>query len=223
MNPKFSKCSNSRITKFYGPLGTGKTTLVYVFFKTISFVKNIINSDDATDYEIKKEKINLKDLNLSEKAKIKIKKYQNYIQNDIEVKDNLNLSYSSFEESSINSNKHNHLINLDEIEEREIYYRRKESKKRNKRKENKENLEIKQIISSYYDKEFEDNDSTEEEYNFLSSFYVNLEKEKREDLSRANQKYFEYELISLFKTYKFYQYHIHRYICPNILGIYIFY
>jgi len=197
MNRKFNKCSNSRITKFYGPLGTGKTTLVYVFFKTISFIQNLINSDDVTNYEIKKNKINLKDLNLSKKAKIKIKKYQNNVQNYIEVNNNLNLSYSSFEESSIDSNKQNNLINLDEIEEKEILYRRKESK---------ENIEIKQSISPYYDKEYEGNDSTEEEYNFLSSFYVNLEKERTEDLSRANQKYVEYELINLFKTYKFYQY-----------------
>ena len=213
MNRKFNKCSNSRITKFYGPLGTGKTTLVYVFFKTISFVQNLINSDDVTDYEIKKNKINLKDLNLSKKAKIKIKKYQNNIQNYIEVNNNLNLSYSSFEESSIDSNKQNNLINLDEIEEKEILYRRKESK---------ENIEIKQSISPYYDKEYEGNDSTEEEYNFLSSFYVNLEKERTEDLSRANQKYVEYELINLFKTYKFYQYHMHRYITQESIFLFIF-
>jgi ABC-type lipopolysaccharide export system ATPase subunit len=195
MNRKFSKCSNSRITKFYGPLGTGKTTLVYVFFKTISFAQNLLDSDDATGNEIKKDKINLKDVNLSKRAKIKIKKYQNNVQNYIEVNDNLNLSNSSFEESSIDSNKQNHLINLDEIEEKEICYKRKESKEGKKRKESKENIEIKQIISPYYDKEFEGYDSTEEEYNFLSSFYVNLEKERTEDLSRSNQKYVEYELI----------------------------
>ena len=151
-------------------------------------------------------------MNLSKKAKIKIKKYQNNIQNYIEVNNNLNLSYSSFEESSIDSNKQNNLINLDEIEEKEILYRRKESK---------ENKKIKQSISPYYDKEYEGNDSTEEEYNFLSSFYVNLEKERTEDLSRANQKYVEYELINLFKTYKFYQYHMHRYITQESIFLFI--
>ena len=33
MSSKFKKCSNARITKFYGPFGTGKSTLVYLFFK----------------------------------------------------------------------------------------------------------------------------------------------------------------------------------------------
>ena len=76
MNKKFDKCSNSRITKFYGPFETGKSTLVYAFFKTISYVSSLINSDNNANSEEKKENINFKEINLSKNSKIKIQKYK---------------------------------------------------------------------------------------------------------------------------------------------------
>ena len=92
----------------------------------------------------------------------------------------------------------------------------KEKKKKNIFLEKKENKtkKNKHIISLLYEKEYENNDSTEEEFKFLSSFYINLDKEKTIEDSKSNRKYFEYELMNLFKTYKFYQYII-SYINSN--------
>ena len=118
MNPKFGKCSNSRITKFYGPLGTGKSTLVYLFFKAIAFVRSLINSSNV-DENKKSNKISLKELTLNKKFKIKIKKYKNIFDNNIEVDGDLNMSSSSEESNSDSFNDEN-IIPLKEIEEEEI-------------------------------------------------------------------------------------------------------
>ena len=188
MDKKFDKCSNSRITKFYGPFGTGKSTLVYAFFKTISYVESLINSSNNNNSDEKKDNINFEKLNLKKKSNIKIKKYKKKLPNNIEVDENsFDLVYSS---SDSDSNKSNNSINLEEIE----------------KKESKENEEIKHIIYKDYEKEYEGNDSTDEEYNFLSSCYIDLEKERIQEVSNANKKYFEYEIMQLFKTYKFYKY-----------------
>ena len=195
MDKKFDKCSNSRITKFYGPFGTGKSTLVYAFFKTISYVESLINSGNNNNSDEKKDNINFEKLNLKKKSNIKIKKYKKKLPNNIEVDENsFDLVYSS---SDSDSNKSNNSINLEEIEKKEISFEKKESK---------ENEEIKHIIYKDYEKEYEGNDSTDEEYNFLSSCYIDLEKERIQEVSNANKKYFEYEIMQLFKTYKFYKY-----------------
>ena len=175
-NEKFEKCSNSRITKFYGPFGTGKTTLLYSFFKTISYVPISVNSNDDIDYS-KKNSINIKDIKLKKNSQIDIKKYKNAFEDNIEVDDKLSLSYSS-EEQSRDPNESNNIIDLEEKENSSDI-------------ETKENKELKSIISSFYEKEYEDNDSTEDQYSFLSSLYVDLEKEKTKELSEFNQKYFE--------------------------------
>ena len=194
-NPDFEKCSNSRITRFYGPKGTGKTTLIYAFFKTISYVPEDVNSHDNINYD-KKDSINLKNINLYKNHKINIKNYKNTLKDNIEVDSELSLIDSS-EELISDSNEVNNNIDLEEKYKKENSYESKKSK---------ENQKMKNIISPYYQKEYENNDSTEEEYNFLSSVYIDLEKEKTEELSKANQKYFEYELMQLFRTYKYYQY-----------------
>ena len=191
MNPKFSKCSNSRITKFYGPLGTGKSTLVFLFFKSISFIPSFMDSDDDFDNDKITNNISFEDLISNKKLKIKIKKYKNIFNYDIEV--DVSLKSLNLDEESF---KNENTIYLEEIEEKEIP----------EKKESKENKVIEQIISPLYEKEYENNDSTEEEFNFLSSFYINLDRERTPEDSRRNQKYFEYELMQLFRTYKFYQY-----------------
>ena len=84
MSKKFDKCSNSKITKFYGPLGTGKSTLIYAFFKTISYVSYLTNSYNIDNKEKKKENLCLKELNLGNK--IKIKKYEKPFKIKYEVK-----------------------------------------------------------------------------------------------------------------------------------------
>ena len=204
MNVKFNKCSNSRITKFYGPSGTGKSTLVYAFFKTISKVSSLIGSNGGFGLEEKKDNLNLKELNLSKKSKINIKENKTMFSDDIEVNEDLSCSFSS-EESNKDVKMSHNIIDLEEIEEKEISSERKKSK---------ENKEIKDIVSPDYEKEYEGIDSTDEEFNFLSSLYVDLKKERTQEISKANQKYFEYELMYLFKTYKFYRYII-SYINSN--------
>ena len=189
MNQKFSKCSNSRITKFYGPLGTGKSTLIYLFFKAIAFIPSFMDSIDDCDNN--KKNVSFEDLISNKNLKIEIKKYKNIFNEGIEV--DVSLKSLNLDEEAF---KNENTIDLEEIDEKEI----KEVK------ESKENTIIEHIISPLYEKEYENNDSTEEEFNFLSSFYINLDKERTTEDSKTNQKYFEYELMLLFRTYKFYQY-----------------
>ena len=203
MDPKFEKCSNSRITKFYGPFGTGKSTLVYLFFKTISYVSSSKESDDFTNLDKIICNKNLQELISKKKYKIKIKKDKNKYKSNIEVDKELNFNDSD-DESSSDSYMEEKNIELKEKEKNNIFLEKKE----NKTKKNKH------IISLLYEKEYENNDSTEEEFKFLSSFYINLDKEKTIEHSKSNRKYFEYELMNLFKTYKFYQYII-SYINSN--------
>ena len=183
MNPKFDKCSNSKITKIYGPFGTGKSTLVYAFFKTNSFVPDIFNTSDIENNENKKE--DFKKL-ISNKS-VKIIQHKNLLKNNIEV--NEESSLSSKEESSDDSNldgrkNSDDNINLDE-------------------KKEKEKKETEHITLGLYEKEFNlDNQNI----HFLSSFYVDLQKERTNKVSIINKQYFEFELIQLFKTYKYYKY-----------------
>ena len=114
MNPKFDKCSNSRITKFYGPFGTGKSTLVYLFFKTISYVSNSTKSDNlSNDKNANKLYINLQKLISRKKSKITIKKSKNTLSNNIEVNKELKLNDSN-EESISDSFKEESSIELEE-------------------------------------------------------------------------------------------------------------
>ena len=199
MNPKFSKCSNSRITKFYGPLGTGKSTLVYLFFRAITFVPGLIDSDGSYGNGENTNNMSFEDLISSKKLKIKIKENQSIFNDNIEVDvglKSLNLDEDSFKDENT--------IDLEEIEENEIP----------EKKASIENTIIEHIISPLYEKEYENNDSTEEEFNFLSSFYINLDRERTTKDSKENQIYFEFELMQLFRTYKFYQYII-SYINSN--------
>ena len=150
-NPDFGKCNNSRITKFYGPKGTGKTTLIYAFFKTISYVPIDVNSHDDINYD-KKDSINLKGINLAKNLKITIKKYKNTLSDNIEVNEDLSLMDLS-EESKNYSNKTNNTIDLEESDKEENSYNSKESK---------ENKKMKDIISLDYEKEYENNVNTKE-------------------------------------------------------------
>ena len=117
MNPKFDKCSNSRITKFYGPFGTGKSTLVYAFFKSISYVSIPDNSETEKNSDKKTNKINqnLEELISKKKYKITIKKNKNILNNYIEV--DSQLSFNDVREKSNNDSKIENTIELEEKEE----------------------------------------------------------------------------------------------------------
>ena len=199
MSSKFEKCSNSRITKFYGPFGTGKSTLVYLFFKSISHVSSLNESNDLTNYGNIINNKSIKELISRKKYKITVKKWKQINKDNIEV--NQELSKDEWSSDSYTEQKN---ISLKEEDENNIFSEEKKIKNKNNNN----------IISKLYKKEYENNNSTKEEYKFLSSLYVNLKKEKTKEDSKSNRKYFEYELMGLFRTYKFYQYII-SYINSN--------
>ena len=173
--------------------------MVYLFFRAITFVPGLIDSDGSYGNGENTNNMSFEDLISSKKLKIKIKENQSIFNDNIEVDvglKSLNLDEDSFKDENT--------IDLEEIEENEIP----------EKKASIENTIIEHIISPLYEKEYENNDSTEEEFNFLSSFYINLDRERTTKDSKENQIYFEFELMQLFRTYKFYQYII-SYINSN--------
>ena len=194
MRAEFSKCSNSKITKFYGPKGTGKSTFVYVFFAITSKIE--INLRKIDESILSQKDIRIKDLKLKPKSKISIKKYTKIFEPIYEVNENIKDNDEDDEDNKSNEskenilNKYNKALNLIEEEE----------------EENNNKLNEKELLENiHYVKEFKSGKNNEDYY-FLSSIYIDLDKERNPILSENNKKYFELELMQLFKKFKFYQY-----------------
>lgn len=189
MRDEFSMCSNSKITRFYGPKGTGKSTFVYVFFAITSKIE--INLDKIDQRILAQKDIRIKDLKLKPQSKICIEEFTNISKSIYEVKENIN---GNEEDNESNESKENILNNnnktLNLIEEEED--------------ENK--LNEKELLENiHYIKEFKSGKKNEDYY-FLSSVYIDLDKERNPIKSEKNKMFFEIELMHLFKTFKFYQY-----------------
>ena len=194
MRKEFDKCSNPKILKLYGPKGTGKSTFVYAFFEIISTIK--FNFDKIDKNILNKKELKIKELKLNEQNNIKIKKYVKPIENLYEVNNDINISGDSNDLNLSNENKINEKnISINIIEE--------ENDKLESTK--KDNIKNELLENIYYTKEFNSYFNNEDSY-FLSSIYVDLDKERDPKLSENNKKYFELELMLLFKTFKFYQY-----------------
>ena len=186
MSSEFTTCSNSKITKFYGPKGTGKSTFIYAFFGIMSGISIYLNNIDEA--KTTKENLKINDLKLNFNNNVEIKKYKKPFNQFYEVNKRINeisnSSYDSLSESennNININEDVEKINLTEIK-----------------------INNKLLDNIYYIKEFK-SDAQNEDYYFLSSVYIDLDKERTPELSSFNKKYFELELMLLFKTFKFYQ------------------
>lgn len=200
MREEFNNCSNPKILKIYGPKGTGKSTLVYAFFATMSSIE--INLDKIDNKILNQNEIKLKEFVLISKENVvikKIKNSQNVLQ-EVDALDIENLNDSNDSKENIITTNNNN-INIIENEESEniITTNNNVESEDNKKDENDllENL--------YYLKEFKSGKNNEDYY-FLSSLYIDLDKERTPELSKINKNYFEVELMQLFKTYKFYQY-----------------
>jgi len=184
MSNKFDKCSNSKIIKFYGPRGTGKSTFIYTFFAVMSTIKfSLKNSDKST---MIKENIKINDLKLNPTSRISIKQCSKPFEQIYDVNEDISKLINLDE---LNQNKSKNIIDLSEEEE--------------KKNNEKNAFELTETI--YYQKEF-NSGSRKEDYYFLSSVYIDLIKERTPESSNCYKKYFEFELMYLFKTFKFYQY-----------------